>query len=94
MATKGKEERNQIRVLCADCGSYYFWDVLFNFKNYSSAVNQTPREANKCCPKCGGQDVAEHAHHSGGMFNCEINYNLRPPRYMSGKGSLFEPTQV
>jgi hypothetical protein len=88
------KEKNQIRILCDNCGCYYFWNVEFEFKDYSSVVNQPPKDANKHCPECNSQEVATHAHHSAGHFNCESGHTGRLPRYFSGRGSSFEPIEV
>ena len=84
-------EKNQIRILCANCGCYYYWDITFDFKDYGQEVNRMPKDSNKCCPECGSQEVAEHAHHSAETFNCAMCLSMRAPRYMSGYGSLLEP---
>ena len=85
------EEKNQIRILCVNCGCYYYWDIVFDFKDYSRKVNQMPIVANKRCPECGSQEVAEHAHHSAERFNAAMGYSMKMPRYMSGPGSAWEP---
>ena len=90
----GEVERNQIRVFCDGCGCYYFWDITFDFKDYSKAVWQTPEEAGKCCPECGSQVMARQAHHSAGTFNCESGFTHRLPRDFSGPGSLLEPIKA
>ena len=87
-------ERNQIRVLCNNCGCYYYWDTAFDFKNYSRAVNTTPKKANLCCPECGSQEMANHAHHSAGFFNCEIAFTDKLPHFFSGPGSAAEPKKA
>ena len=87
-------EKNQIRVLCKNCGCYYYFDVKFEFKDYSKAINQTPLEARKKCPECQSQQAAKLAHHSADHFNAESKLGDRPPRYCSGPGSIFEPIKV
>ncbi len=88
-------ERNQIRILCADCGCYYyFWDIEFNFKNYDEAVKVSSEDMNKCCPECGSQKMAAHVHHSSDYFNCETQYLPKTPRYLSGPGSGGEPIKA
>ena len=84
-------EKNQIRVLCNNCGCYYYWDIEFEFDSYGVAVNAGPKESGKCCPECGSQEVASHAHHSAAFFNCEAVSSSRLPRYFSGSGCGVEP---
>lgn len=92
VASQKQKERNQIRILCGECGTYYHWDIEFDFDDYAIAVNQTPASANKCCPLCHSQKVAEHAHHSGDWFNAAVTGDYRStPRYSNGLGSVLEP---
>ena len=79
---------NQIRILCENCGCYYFWDVDSEF------VGQNSKEAGTHCPECGSQEMAAHAHHSAGVFNAEAVNSARLPRYFSGPGSNLEPIEV
>ena len=85
--------RNQIRVLCAKCGCYYAWNIEFDANDYPNAVNASPVELNVCCPECGSNVMAQHSHHSAGLFNCGT-YPERSPRYCSGPGSSLEPIFV
>jgi len=88
-------EKNQIRILCANCGCYYYWDIEFEFKDYGEAVWQTPIEAKKYCPECKSQLIAEQAHHSADFFNCSTyGVNSRLPRYFSGLGCCIEPLKA
>ena len=85
---------NQIRILCAKCGCYYYYDVYYKHKEYSKAVWLKPEDVDKCCPECNSQKIASQAHHSAGTFNCELTLQYILPKYFIGKGSVLEPMKA